>query len=577
MTARERAFEAAGFALLLVGALGFFAWRWSSLEQGLAADQAESLLLARALVEGNGLKLTPASAFSPGPANLAWLGVQAAVLRAGLDPALWLPRLSLALLTLALVVAALRGAVVWRRLPRLEEALPVVGLAGATAAAEAAALGSGAAGWVFALSVAAVITGRGLATGRTGWAALGIGLLALFRPGAAWFIVATVPSWWIAARLEGRSATREALRFFVQAVFVAALVFGFRLVVLGALPTEGLWPSSEGAAGTLEFLARQSRWFWAALTGAAVAAVWRRFHLRGGGTLAAWVLMTVALASWGPSARALFLGGVPLLAMLVGDGLAAAREGVARAADERTLRWLSWSALGALVLLLALASVSSFTLGRIMEARSTPVARPEVREEFQRRGVREPLVAWSDGVEAAELFPEARIVVVTKPSLGVEDLLVSEGPPDLIDARVALEAMPRLASVVSPGPGGQRWLSEQSPDEDPRCPDGRLALLSTTPEQLARQLVEDVSSEQPARGLLRWRCALSSLDATQLLDAAARVAVAEAVQAKSAEFERQGRLELALRAASLAASVSGEDVQRRARAERLRERWLEAR
>ena len=39
-------------------------------------------------------------------------------------------------------------------------------------------------------------------------------------------------------------------------------------------------------------------------------------------------------------------------------------------------------------------------------------------------------------------------------------------------------------------------------------------------------------------------------------------------------LERQGRLELAVRAAALAASLSGEELEARARAERLRARWL---
>ena len=191
--------------------------------------------------------------------------------------------------------------------------------------------------------------------------------------------------------------------------------------------------------------------------------------------------------------------------------------------------------------------------------------------------MRQPLVAWSDAVEAAALFPEARVVVVKRPSLVMEDLLISEGPPDLVDARVPLEGMPRLAGAVDPGPGGAWWLSEQSPDDDPRCPDGRLALLSTSPEQLAAQLARDVDEEQPQRALARWRCALGALEAAQLPARESRRQLAEHLAARAAVFEGQGRLELALRAASLAASVDGEDVQRRARAERLRERWLSAR
>lgn len=550
MNKPRRIVETLGFWLLLLLALGIFGWRWSGLEGGLSADQTESLVLARSLVDGLGLRLTPWSSASPGPSNLPWLAAQALVLRGGVLPELWLPRLSLVLLGLALVAVALRSAWVWRRPVQLEDALPAVGLSLATATAEAAALGSGASGWVLALAVVAILMGRGLSSGGSTAPAVAIGALCLFRPSAVWLLLATAPAWWVAARVEGRPAVKEAVRFLVTGLFVAALVFLFRFLLLGGLPTDGLLPSDEGAAGTLEFLARQSRWFWAALAGALVAGVWRRFHLRGGGTVLAWVLMTVVLANWTGSARTLFLGCVPLLAMLVGDGLSASREGFAGA--ERPFRWLSWGTFLGLAVLLGLAAGSSYALGPIMQRAEAAAPRPELREELRRRGLGQPLVAWSDPVEAAALFPDARVVVVSGPSLEMEDLLVSEGPPDLVDLRIPIEGMPRLAGSISPGPGGW-WLSEQSPDDDPRCPDGRLSLLSTTPAQLIAQLEADVAEEKAQRGLSRWRCALGALEAGQLPDVRSRRALADSIQARSVMFEQQGRLELALRAASLAA------------------------
>lgn len=574
--ARWRTAEVLGFWALVLLALALFAWRWSAQTSGLSAEQAESLLLARSLVDGLGLRLTAWSTPSAGPANLPWLAVQALVLAAGASPEVWLPRLSGVLLSLALAAVALRGAWVWRRPVQLEDALAAVGLSLASATAEAAALGSGASGWIFGLAGAAILMGRGLSTGKNTAAALAIGALCLFRPSAVWLLLAAGPAWWLAARIEGRPAIREMLRFLSTGLFVVAVVFGFRVLVLGALPLDGLFPSGEGSARTLEFLQRQSRWFWAALAGVLVAGVWRRFHLRGGGTLVGWVLMTVVLANWTDSARTLFLGCVPLLAMLVGDGLSASRQGVTRVGTERAQRLLSWGGFIALAVLLALASAASYSLGPTMMLRSAPASRPELKDELLRRGLRQPLIAWSDAVEAAALFPEARVVVVTRPSLRMEDLLVSEGPPDLVDLRVSIEGMPRLAGSISPGPGAW-WLSEQSPDDDPRCPEGRLGLLSTTPEQLAAQVERDVADEQVQRGLSRWRCALSALEPAQLPDPKTRRTLAEFVGARSSVFESQGRLELALRAAALAASLDGEDVQRRARAERLRTRWLSAR
>lgn len=574
MSGPRRAAEVLGFWSLLILALAVFCWRWSGQASGLSAEQAESLVLARSLVDGLGLRLTAGSTSLAGPANLLWLGVQALVLRLGAPPELWLPRLSFLLLGLSLVAVALKGAWVWRRQVQIEDVLPALSLSFVTATAEAAALGSGAAGWVLGLAVVSVLMGRGLSTGKGTVPSLAIGALCLFRPSAVWLLLATTPAWWVAAKLEGRPALKESLRFLGGGLFVVALIFGFRFLALGALPLEGFFPSAEGRGGTLEFLSRQARWFWAALAGALVAGVWRRFHLRGGGTVLAWVLMTIVLASWTGSARTLFLGCVPLLAMLVGDGLSASREGFG--GQEPSLRWLSWSAFLGLTVLLALAAGASFALGPIMTSAAAPVPRPDLREELARRGLRQPLVAWSDGVEAAALFPDARVVVVTDTSPAVEDLLVSEGPPDLVDLRISIERLPRLAATLTPGPGGW-WLAEQSPDDDPRCPEGRLSLLSTSPQQLLSQLEADLAEEQAQRALSRWRCALGAFDEAQLPDARSRRAFAQTVAARSLLFEQQGRLELALRAASLAASLEGEEVQRRARAERLRARWLSSR
>jgi hypothetical protein len=343
MTARGRTAEALGFWSLLLLGLGLFAWRWSAQASGLSADQAESLVLARSLVDGLGLRLTAWSSASAGPPNLPWLAVEALVLRAGASVEVWLPRLSFLLMELALVVVAFKGAWVWRRAVQLEDALPAVGLSLATATAEAAALGSGASGWVLGLAVVAILMGRGLSTGQSTAPAVAIGALCLFRPSAIWLVLATAPAWWVAAQVEGRPAVRESLRFLMSGLFVVGLVFGFRFLVLGALPLEGLLPSDDGSPRTLEFLTRQSRWFWAVLAGALVAGVWRRFHLRGGGTVLAWVMMTVLLSTWTDTARTLFLGCVPLLAMLVGDGLSAAREGATRT-EPGVQRTLSWAA-----------------------------------------------------------------------------------------------------------------------------------------------------------------------------------------------------------------------------------------
>ncbi len=570
MSSRRRLVEIGGFIVLLGLALALLTLRWSGHLSGLSAEQSESLVLSRSFVDGQGLRLTPVSSALPGPHNLVWFAAQSAMVLAGIDVVTWLPRLALLCLALALALVALRGPAVWRRPVRVEDALPAVGLSVATALAEAAGLGSGSTAWVLALSLAAVFVGRGLPTGAAVLSGVVMGLLCLLRPSAVWLLVASVPAWWLAAKVEGRKATREAFSFLAAGAFVAAMVFGGRLLLLGELPMDGVLPGNAGVEATREFLDRQSRWFLAALTGLTVASIWRRFHLRGGATLLAWVLMTVVLANWSENPRTLFLGCVPLLAMVVSDGLSVAREATLDLSRERPLRIVAWGALGGSVLLLALAATASFSLGPIMKVAAPIVPRPELQKELRARSLQQPFVAWTDAAEAAVLFPGARIVVVNAASPRVEDLLVSEGPPDIVDARVKVASMPRLAEALTLGPGDAWWLTVRSDDDDPRCPEGRMVLLSTTSEELLAQLQRDVDEEQLGRALLHWRCALAALETVRLPPADRRRALGDAVAARSQSFERQGRLELALRSAALAASLTSEEVQLRARAERLR-------
>lgn len=573
-TARRDALERVGFIALVVAALVVFLMRVRSLEWGLTAEQLDSLALARALARGDGLRWTPWSSTTEGPLNLVWLVIETLLVRLGAAPELWLPRIASSLLGASLVVVALRGAWVWRRAPRVEDALPALGLAFTTAMAEAGALGSGAALWVLAVSGAAVALGRWLGTGSSRVMGVVVGLLTVFRPSGVWLLVATLPAWWISSRLEGRKAGRETLIFLLGGGLVAGTVLTARELFIGSLPFEGGLPSQEGVALTVEFLSNQSRWIWAALALTLLAAVWRRFHLRGGGTLLAWVLMTVVLATWTHSPPTLALGCLPLLAMLVGEGLASAREEAAPATEQRTLRTLAWVGFVAGTLLLWLAASASYRLAPIMRRAEPFTPRPELREELSRRALRQPLIAWLDGAEGAELFPDARLVVFQKGTQAFDDLLVSEGPPDLVDPRLDPQSLPRTSARMSPKEGGARWLTEQSPDDDPRCPDGRLALLSTSPELLADQLARDVTDEQFERALSRWRCALAALDATGLPTLEHRQELISNSLERARELESVGRLELAVRASSLASELSNEDVGIRARTERLRRKWL---
>lgn len=569
----RRAVEAVVTLLLMLAALGTFVVRWQAHPSGLAEDQSESLALARSLASGLGPRLTAASSPSLGPPNLVWLGTQWSIVELGASQATWLPRLGLGFALLALLLVGLRGAWTWRRWPRLEDAVPVWGLSLATALVEAAALGSAAVSWTLALTAVAVVLGRWLGSARAGTTGVLLGALCVVRPAAAWLFLAAAPAWWLAARMEGRRPLGEVARFLAAGGLATAVVALFRLTVFGAVHWEGLVPAVTGVEATLEFVARQSGWFWAALGATLLAAVWRRFHLRGGGTMLAWVAMTLGLACWTEQPRSLFLGCLTLLAMLVGEGLSAARDRAQAPEADGVLSRLAWVGLTGLAVVTLLAARTSFTLGAIMPVVREVVRTPAFDDEFSRRGLQEPLVAWSDAGEAAVLFPRARVVVVRRASRELEDLLVTEGPPDVVDGRVMLEAMPALAVQLAPGPGGSRWLAEQSQDDDPRCPGGRLALLTVSSEQVLSLIEQDVEAGRVDVALSRWRCALAAVSAEHLPSREARVSVARRWIAQSELAEREGRAEGALRLASLAATVSGEDPAMRGRAERLRRAW----
>ncbi|MFT3710303.1 MAG: hypothetical protein QM817_21965 [Archangium sp.] len=561
---------------LLVVAVGVFALRWSQQRSGLSVDLGEPLVLAQHVAAGDGPRLTAASTVSVGPPNLVWFGVYTGLSFVGASVETWLPRIAALLSAIALVLLAFRGPVVWKRPLRVEDVVPALAMSLVTANAEAAALGSGAAVWTCFVAICALALGRSLGAGRALRIGALLGAMTLFRPSAAWFVLAAAPAWAIAAKLEGRKALGEVARFLLGGAVVAALVFALRFVVFGSMSLEGFFPSDVGVERTLEFLSRQARWFWAALAALMLAAVWRRFHLRGGGTLLAWVLTTVVVACWTDQPRPLFLACLPLLAMLVGEGLSAARERAILETDEPTLARLAWLGLGTVAVLLVMAASASYALGSIMPALGVTGTAPEVQEELKRRGLQQPLVAWSDAVEAATLFPGARVVIVKTPSRTVEDLLVSEGPPDLVDGRIVIETMPRLSETVTAGPGGARWLVEQSADDDPRCPDGRLALLSTPPEQLLVAIEKDVEDGLPQKALARWRCALGALTGEHLPTLEARREASVRLAEKAKMLESQGSLEPAIRVGALASSLAGEPALMRARVERLRQRWLDA-
>ena len=209
-----------------------------------------------------------------------------------------------------------------------------------------------------------------------------------------------------------------------------------------------------------------------------------------------------------------------------------------------------------------------------------------VREMADRLGQARPLLGYPDLGGQAMVLRQAEVIDVAGladytlahhagnyPAL--EDYLVSEGPPVLLDAHGPsghLRGFQQLMSQFRPV-GEDHWvLVGLSDKEDPRCPGGKDAALAPDREALTRLFEQDIQEGAAERGLKRWRCVFAYKPLKELPTRDALERLADLAEERGEALEQEGKLIPALRHYSLATLLDRGDAHRRRKTEALRAR-----
>jgi hypothetical protein len=203
-----------------------------------------------------------------------------------------------------------------------------------------------------------------------------------------------------------------------------------------------------------------------------------------------------------------------------------------------------------------------------------------------------PLVLASDmgvigiGMPEAELWDFAGL---TDPAISrhfgkvkmFEDYMANEGPPSLVLAWGPgnfFSGTEYAHATYDDIGNGQWFLKGLTPDQDPRCPDGKATVLAQSVPALRQAMLDETRGNDPALALRRWRCAYTYRADKDLPTRAQRAEVARAAEQLGALARSEKKRRLALRHYSLCAVIGSKEVRLsvrcRKQAEQLRERIL---
>jgi hypothetical protein len=591
----------AGLVLAAVAALAYLC---GYLAVPIVDDAAISIAYGHTFFSGGGLRVTPASQPVEGFSNPLWTLLLGLSHPLSLPPDTYAHTLGIVFGLLALPLFALWGPASEHRAPRLEDAAaPWVA---ATSATYASWISSGMETGLqsFLLAAAGALLLRELRTGVGASTGLALGLLCLTRPEGILYTAAAGALWLVHRALERRWTGRQALGI---ALWLLLLVGGWFLVrwvyFADLLPNtyyaKRLW-QFDGPGYVRNYLAEHERLCQLAAVGVLLGLLGGAARARTA-ALAALFLASGGYFAWrsGDWMREWrFLAPlVPLLGVCVAAGL----SGLRARADwlrGRGARW-TWPARG----VVAVAAMGTLFLG--VPAMKASVLRaprikasPElpydfiaerfrhVRDLAERLGQARPLVGYPDLGGQAMVLRHAEVIDVAGladyalahhagnyPAL--EDYLVSEGPPVLLDAHGPSGHLRGFQTLMSQfrALGSDHWqLVGLTDTEDPRCPGGKDAALAPDREGLARLFEQDIQEGEAERGLKRWRCVFAYKPWSALPDGDTREKLADLAEERGAALEREGKLVPALRHYSLATLLDGGDAHRRRRTEALRAR-----
>ncbi|MCP3143828.1 hypothetical protein [Pyxidicoccus xibeiensis] len=589
---------------LVVAAVVALAYLCGYLAVPIVDDAAISIAYGHTFFSGGGLRVTPASQPVEGFSNPIWTLLLGLSRPLDLPPDTYAHTLGIVFGLLALPLFALWGPASERRAPRLEDAAAPWVAASSVTYASWISSGMETGLQAFLLAAAGVLLLRELRTGVGASVGLALGLLCLTRPEGVLYTAAACALWLVHRALERRWTGRQALGI---ALWLGLLVGGWLAVrwvyFADLLPNtyyaKRLW-RFDGPAYVRNYLAEHGRLCQLAAVGMVLGLVGGAARARVAALAALFLASGVWFAwrsgDWMREWRFL----APLVPLL-GVGMAAGLSGVrARAAwlRGRGARW-TWparagvavAALGALFFGVPALRASVLRAPRIKPSPELPyefIAERfrHVREMADRLGQVRPLLGYPDLGGQAMVLRQAEVIDVAGladyalahhagnyPAL--EDYLVSEGPPVLLDAHGPsghLRGFQQLMSQFRAEPGDHWRLVGLSDKEDPRCPGGKAAALAPDREALARLFEQDIQEGAAERGLKRWRCVFAYKPLGELPTRDAREQLADLAEERGEALEREGKLVPALRHYSLATLLDRGDAHRRRKTEALRGR-----
>jgi hypothetical protein len=558
-------------------------------------DAAISTVYGMSLFQGFGFRANPVSQPVEAFSSPLWTLLLGLCVPLHLPPIPFTRFLGIGFGALTLPALALWGPAAEGRRLRLDDTIAPLLVAAAPSLAGWTSSGMETGLQTFTMALAGALVLQGLRTGRgfhAGWA---LGLVALTRPEGGLYVLAAGVVWLAHRSMQRRLPGRQEAQVVLWAAGVAGSWLLFRWVYFADVVPNTYWAKHnfdfDGKAYLTGFL-DVHRWLWmAALGGAVVALAGGAATARRGVLALSFVACACAFAwkvargDWMTESRFL-VPAVPMFAAALGAGLSVARRPVKRL----PLRIAGWAA--GLCLLVAAGYAGHQLLQRVAAVKAAPqFPFTFVENRFQgikarldALGQRRPLIAYPDlGGQAmvirnAEILDVAgladRAIAVHNGNMAAtDDYMVSEGPPVLLDAHGPsghFAGLPRLRPLMQELGGGEFQLRGLTPDEDPRCPEGKQRLLATPPAELEEQLGRDIATDQTEHALRLWRCATAYLPDERMPSRQALRALSKSADERSRTLEQGATLMPALRQASLATLLADGAPHLRRRTEALR-------
>ena len=586
--------EALVASVLIAGALVGLVAHVRFLHPPMVDDAGTSVAYALTLLHGHGLRLTPLSQAVEGYSDPLWVFVLALAALVRLDPVTFALNGGAALGVIGAGLASAWGPLAQRRLPRIEDAIPAGICAVTTSFAYWISSGLEGGLLVLMMSLAGALAFR---TNRIG-APVGIalGLLALTRPEAALYAVPYGVL--VAADMlrERRRPNRDELLALGAIVLIVGGYELFRYIYFASWLPNTFFAKASWDFTPAKYLGTFVTTY-AVLCALAVVLGLIGIVVPGGSRRWAWVALSSAAlgfffawyahGDWMREWR--FLG---LLAPYLGAATAAGLGGVRE--------WVGARPRLASVALVGSAAVVAVSVGLTASA-SQPRSRDLERggefpmtyvADYARRigpsltslGIRRPFLATPDlggnslVLRDAEIVDDAGLadyaMARDRPNMAaLEDYLLSEGPPDLVNAHGPSGHVAQFRKLLAQyfSQSGDWRLKGLTADEDPRCPGGKKDVLALDAGALAQRIDAALAGGQPQEALMLWRCAFR-YQADEALPSAAWRSEAVDLAAKKGRMLAESDHLAATRYLSFATVVSGGNawLRKETEAERLK-------